>query len=99
MKAAEYYGKYKDAIISRDEHKSMEAVCAMVHEMCMETKELTKTRGVKRDSGAVAIIKEINQKYNTVYNMFMKEFGASPIIRDGFLEYWKREIPEVQKFL
>lgn len=99
MKAKDYYKKYRDEIVSKDEKKSIEAISSMVLEMSKEARDTIKDRRVRSDSGAVAVIREMNQKYNAVVTLFEKEFGASPLLRNGFREYWKKQIPELKRFM
>lgn len=99
MKAKDYYKKYRDEIVSKDEKKSVEAIAELVMDLSNEAKETIKLRRVKTDGGAVAVIREMNQKYNAVVTLFEKEFGASPLLRNGFREYWKKQVPELKRFM
>lgn len=99
MKAKDYYKKYRNEIVSKDEKKSIEAIANLVKDLSEEAKETIKLRRVRTDSGAVAVIREMNQKYNAVVTLFEKEFGASPLLRNGFREYWKKQVPELKRFM
>lgn len=93
MKAKEYFAKYKDRIASKDDKESLQGVCDMVYEFCMESKALVAKRKVKTDCGCVAVLRELNDKYNAVCRMFEQEYGG-PIIREnGFMDYWRKQIP------
>lgn len=48
MKAKEYYAKYKDRIASVDDKESLQGVCDMLHEFCMESKEMVAKRKSER---------------------------------------------------
>lgn len=99
MKAKEYYAKYKDRIVSEDDKVSLQGVSDMLFAMCMESKELVAKRKVRSDCGAVAVLREMNDKYNAVCRMFEAEYGASPIKKDGFMAYWRRQIPALDRRL
>lgn len=99
MKAKEYYAKYKDRIVSEDDKVSLQGVSDMLFSMCMESKELVAKRKVRSDCGAVAVLREMNDKYNAVCRMFEAEYGASPIKKDGFMYYWRRQIPALDRRL
>lgn len=42
---------------------------------------------------------ELNQKYNAICNLFEKTYGASPLVNSGFLTYWRKQIPELERYL
>ena len=75
MKAKDYYKKYRDEIVSKDEKKSIEAISSMVLEMSKEARDTIKDRRVRSDSGAVAVIREMNQKYNAVVTLLRRSSG------------------------
>ena len=95
MKAKEYYAKYKDRIASVDYTESLQGVCDMNHELCMEAKELVAKRKVRTDGGAVAVLRELNDKYNAVCMMVERDYGAPIIKKDGFMCFWRQLIPEL----
>ena len=95
MKAKEYYAKYKDRIASKDDKESLQGVCDMLSEFCMEAKELVAKRKVRSDCGGVAVLRKLNAKYNAVCMMFERDYGAPIIKKDGFMSYWRKQIPEL----
>ena len=94
MKAKEYYEKYKAGLISSDEKDYMPALNGMLHDMTCDIQAMLKSRHTMRPSSIAAVVKEMNQRYNAVSSMFTKEYGMSPLKRDGFLAYWKAVTPE-----
>lgn len=96
MKAKEYYAKYKDRIASVDDKESLQGVCDMLYELCMESKEMIAKRKVRTDCGGVAVLRELNDKYNAVCRMFERDYGAPVIKKDGFMDYWRKQIPELE---
>ena len=99
MKAKEYYAKYKDRIVAADDKESLQGMCDMLYELCMESKAIVTKRGVRTDCGCVAVLREMNDKYNAVCRMFEAEYGASPIKKDGFMTYWRRQLPALDQRL
>ena len=82
MKAKEYYAKYKERVASLDDKESIQAICEMLADLSAEAKAVIDKRKVKTDCGGVVVLREMNDKYN------------HPIlVRDGFLIYWRKQIP------
>lgn len=99
MKAKEYYAKYKDRIASKDDKESLQGMCDMIFEFCLESKELIEKRKVRSDCGGVAVLRELNDKYNAVCRMFERDYGTPIIKRDGFMVYCRKQIPELDLHL
>lgn len=99
MKAKEYYAKYKERIASTDDQVSLQAVSDLVRDLSMEAKDLVEKRHARSNCAGVAILREMNDKYNAVCNLFEREFGATPIKPNGFMYYWKRTMPELERYL
>lgn len=93
MKAQEYYAKYRDTLSSPDQDVSLKATSDFLMELNREVKPLVDARKCRNTASFIGVLKEVNQKYNAVMNRFEKERGAAPLVRDGFLEFWKREVP------
>lgn len=53
-------------------------------EMVDELNALLKQRKANTDKAFIGAVNEINDKYNAVVNMFERDFGRSPILRNGF---------------
>ena len=103
MKAQEYFDKYGTRIMGTESNLSPEeeeiacnkAACELMTELLTEAQTLMKTRHVSTDNGMVSIIKELNQKWNAICCLFEKQYGVSPLIRDGYKNYWIDKIPEM----
>ena len=78
MKAKEYFKQYKDMEAGSEELNQFK------NDFLDETKDLIRFRHVKTDLGLEGIINELNQKWNAVYNLFVKKNGTSPIEYNGF---------------
>ena len=99
MKAEEYYNKFSKEIIEAYEQDNSQPVINLLTEMLEEGQEIMKSRNVRMDKAAVSVIKEQNQKWNKLARMFEKEYGFSPIGRDGLLKYEISKIPEIKDHL
>ena len=99
MKAEEYYNKFSKDIIEAYEQDNSQPVINLLTEMLEEGQEIMKSRNVRMDKAAVSVIKEQNQKWNKLARMFEKEYGFSPIVRDGLLKYEISKIPEIKDHL
>ena len=53
-------------------------------ELVDELNALLKQRKANTDKAFLGAVNEINDKYNAVVNMFERDFGWSPLLRNGF---------------
>lgn len=87
MKAKEYFTKYNEAIWNeaREEEFSTSGPTAkMFIEFMTEMKDIINSRNIKTDRGLIGVVQDQNNKWNSVYNMFIKKYGLSPIKYNGF---------------
>jgi len=97
MKAKEYYEKYKGIVASSTEEEIKEVTYQLFCEISKETVKVFDARGGKTNAALIAVLKEQNQKWNAVCNLFLKEpFGLSPFRPDGFIIFWANEFPQYQ---
>ena len=89
MKAKEYYALVKEGI---------EAGTATMG-MNREVRELQEKRHIQFDRGIFPVLKEMNDKWNAVVNLIEKDYGYSPIIRDGFKNFWVAKMPELGRYI
>ena len=99
MKAKEYFEKYEKPIMDELGTTGIESIRGLVLEMSKEVEVICEKRNTSHDKAAAAVIKEMNDKWNAIVNLFEKKYGASPLKRDGFKFYWINEIPELEKIL
>ena len=95
MKAKDYFTKYEQALVSSDAEECCAAIADMLNEMNSEVQNLLKVRHVKTDAGTFPIFKEMNQKWNAIVRLLEKEYGSTPIVKDGFQLYWVRRMPQL----
>lgn len=100
MKAIEYFEKFGERIFQEAiDDKEGKGISDLMIAFMTETKELMKKRHIQIDRGMVPIIREQNQKWNALCNLFEKKKGASPIRYNGFLLFLQNEIPELKEKL
>ena len=93
MKAKDYFDKYESAFVENDGEHAAKAATDLVIEMSKEVEKLYNARGGKTSSALAGVIKEINQKWNAISSLFEKKYGESPLKRNGFIDFWKHELP------
>lgn len=97
MKAKEYYTTIKPAIELGTATAITDAVNQMFLMMNREVYDMQEKRHVRFDRGMYPIIKEMNDKWNAVVRLVERDFGESPIIYDGYKEFWIRKIPGLKE--
>ena len=95
MKAKEYFEKYRDGLMAEDDDAIKETAWKMYLEMSEEAKQIIGQRKVHSDKGAVAVLKEMNDRHNAVIGLFQKNCLWCPLERNGFMIAWKKRIPEI----
>lgn len=97
MKAIEYFEKFGERIFQEAiDGKESKGISDLMIAFMAETKELMKKRHIQIDRGMVALIREQNQKWNALCNLFEKKKGVSPLRRNGLLLFLQNEIPELK---
>lgn len=93
MKAKDYFDKYESSFVGNNREHATKAARDLLIDMSNEVEKLYNARGGKTNSALAGVIKEINQKWNAVGSLFEKKYGVSPLKRNGFIEFWKHEMP------
>ena len=99
MKAKDYFDKYGEAIQREAMDCNTETALAMFVEFCKEVNDITAQRHVKTDRAAIAVIKEVNQKWNKLANLFEADCGCVLLKRNALLDYFVENIPEIKELL
>ena len=77
MKAIGYFEKYGEQICKEFEQgEGVKTVSDMAIAFLAEGADIMETRHVSTDAGALAVIKEQNQKWNALCSIFEKARGA-----------------------
>ena len=88
MKAKDYIAKYRKEFESGDIERIKEAATDMYVEFSHESVNMSESRGVKRNSALVAVLKEQNNKWNAVVRAF-----PEILAKDGFKLGWLEDMP------
>jgi hypothetical protein len=92
LKAIEYANKYNEGLTSPDENKRNEAIDGLIMDFMDELKQIMEARHISKNSGAVAVIKELNQKWNAVN----RKLSIPVLNEDGFKKIWLHKMPELE---
>ena len=99
MKAKDYYEQFGAALLAESYHEEkFDELNKLVMAFVREEKEIIESRKMCTDRGAVAVIKEQNEKWNALVAIFEKKHGVSPIVRNGFMILMKSKIPELERW-
>lgn len=103
MKAKEYFEKYDVLIMhevyDRSSNGKIQHLEELVQDFATEFKLLIEKRGVKTTSGAVAVLKELNDKWNAICRLYEKKYnGVSPIREDGLKNGILTHCPELEEY-
>ena len=90
MKAKDYFEKYCEQIMTNDH-----VVTELIHDLADEYEKISMARHCLRDVARLAVLKELNQKWNAICSLFEIQYGVSPLKRDGFKEHCKASLPEL----
>lgn len=98
MKAKEYFEKYKD--LGSEPFEARKPIAKKLFlELSDEVTEICNSRKIRTNVSLISVIKEINQKWNAIANLFEKEYGEQILARNGFKEQWKDLMPELKDYL
>lgn len=90
-KAKEYFEELKPVVLTMDKEKVDSGIFNLLKSLMTEIGELKRVRNVRTDSGMLAIIEELNNKWNAIGNKFIKE-GIEILVKDGFKKYMYKEL-------
>jgi hypothetical protein len=86
MKAQDYVDKWYDKLVNAN-GKESEILTSLFIDLWNEVNLLSKQRNIKFLHAQLAIIKEINQKYNKFCRLVNKKVGGQFLIEDGFKKH------------
>lgn len=78
-----------------DQHKS--DISAVFIEFLKDGQELQKRRNIASPEALHAIIRELNQKWNSLCDLFQKNDGVRALPRDYFIEEYRRLEKEIRE--
>lgn len=86
MKAKEYYAKYGELLMNPETEK--EALTNLFIDFVDEARSLMKQRKISNDKATLAIIDELNKKWNALCEMF----PTPTLVRNAYQAYWYKEL-------
>ena len=93
MKAVEYFQKYGQVVFNEAAHGDATHMLEMFKEMYSEIETICKTRNARMDSAKISAVKEVNQKWNKVGDLFTKTYTANPLKRDAIQKVFLKHNP------
>lgn len=99
MKAKEYFEKYDSLIMEDVKNGNQKNITQLVVELGKEVETLYESRNGKTVTALAACIREINQKWNAIANLFAKKYGDDILVYNGFLKFWLKNLPLLKDFL
>lgn len=97
MKAKEYFKIYEDRILDDAIlNDSVEAAKSLLTDMWRELFDIVEKRNIKKNAALVGAIKEQNQKWNAVCNLFEETHGVSLLKRNAFGKFVELNIPQLK---
>lgn len=94
MKAKDYYKKIVEANPqTADEFGAITG--EIVSGLNKEAKELIISRKAQRNDAVRGIVRELNNKWNAIVNLYEKDHDFSPFRRNAYWDCWVKEIPEL----
>lgn len=91
MKAIDYFNKYRLQVYKKDKLNEL------IQEMNEEVYQMAEHRGSKSDAAIISAIKEMNQKWNKLCNIYKEEYKMEVLIRNGYIKYWEQFVPELRR--
>ena len=96
MKAKEYFEKYEDLLIhATNDQAYKDSSFNVFMDFSKESTDVIESRKAKKNTAVIAVMKEQNDKWNSLCRLFEKKYGFSPLIKDGFKTFWNRKIPGI----
>ena len=95
MKARDYFEKYDTLIMEEQKNGEIGTTKKLLLEMSDEVTAVCKQRKAVKDEAVIAVLKEINQKWNAICRMYEKKYGVSPLNYDAFRCYRMTAMPEL----
>ena len=97
MKAVDYFNQYGEMIFEEAVKGQHAAMLVMFSEVYNEIETLCKTRNAVKDSAKVSAVKEVNQKWNKIRDLFIKKYTASPLQKDAIQKVFIKNNPSFEK--
>lgn len=91
MKAKDYYAKYGEQLVSADEKEREAAILAVMKSFADESKALMDARKPRTEKAILAIVEEINGRWNALCEML-----PVPVLRrNGWKNYFMSQLAKL----
>ena len=97
MKAQEYFEKYFMNITGLDVQVLTDNCNQMFKDFNEEVEQLLKQRNCKTDSAAIGVIRELNEKWNSVVAKADKKFGVKLFKRNVIWNIYAADLSPIYK--
>lgn len=101
MKAKEYVEEYANAILLFYQNRQLDEINKIIRTIFIslneEVNDICEMRHSTHNNALFGAIKQENDKWNAIRKGFEKKIGLPVLKRDGFVRFWSKEIPEVQR--
>ncbi len=92
MKAKEYYEKYHSEFTSSNVEDVKKAACGLMRDMFGELTELLKKRKARTASAIMGIVRELNDKYRAIVNLYETKDDIPFFDHEGFMKVCRDNI-------
>ena len=96
MKAVDYMAKYGEVIFQEATKGKTTSILDLFDEMYSEIETICKTRNARSDSAKISAVKEVNQKWNKLCDLFIKTYTASPLKKDAIQTTFLKANPKAE---
>ena len=97
MKAVDYFNQYGEMIFDEAVKGQHATMVAMFFEVEAEIETICKSRNATKDSAKVSAVKEVNQKWNKIRDLFIKKYTASPLQKDAIQKVFIKKNPSFEE--
>ena len=96
MKAVDYFTKYGEVVFNEAVKGKHDTMLIMFDEMYTEIDAICKLRNAVKDSAKISAVKEVNQKWNKLRDLFTKAYTVSPLHKDAIQKIFLKSNPQCE---
>lgn len=96
MKAREYFAVYAPRILSGNVliGDAVNVIFEMFTALSRETITICESKNKTLGKDVAQVFIAQNRKWNALHQIFLRKCGMSPIVKDGFILYWRHRFSE-----
>ena len=96
MKAVEYFSKYESRLTSicyaKDADEFTKLLSPIILDFDSELKEIIEKRKAKCNDAVMAVIKELNQRFNIMIDLHTKKYKTHGLAKDLYIKVWEAKL-------